>query len=187
MATTNSINAPSVNHTLNVGTGSGYTALSTGSALQVLQSGGASANPSFSTATYPATAGTDGNVLTSDGTNWISSPPASVPSIWTTQTTDFTAVANNGYFVLAPGINFTVTLPASPTVGNVVAFIVLTGTSNDIFIQANTGQFIRFGTALSVSGGTADSATAGDTLFLYYSDSDTTWYSTNSTGTWIIT
>lgn len=69
-----------------------------GSAGQVLQSGGSSANPAFSTptypsasggagkilradgtnnvystATYPDTAGTSGNVLTSDGTNWISS------------------------------------------------------------------------------------------------------------------
>lgn len=43
-----------------------------GSAGQVLQSGGASADPSYSTATYPATAGTSGNVLTSDGTNWTS-------------------------------------------------------------------------------------------------------------------
>ncbi len=44
-----------------------------GSAGQVLQSGGASADPVYSTATYPATAGTSGNVLTSDGTNWSSS------------------------------------------------------------------------------------------------------------------
>lgn len=32
----------------------------------------------FTTATYPATAGTSGNVLTSDGTNFVSSAPASV-------------------------------------------------------------------------------------------------------------
>ncbi len=77
-------------------------ALATGSAGQVLQSGGASADPVYSTATYPATAtgtgkilradgtnwaattatypntaGTSGNVLTSDGTNWSSVAPAS--------------------------------------------------------------------------------------------------------------
>lgn len=40
---------------------------------QILQSGGASADPSFSIATYPSTAGTATNVLTSDGTNWVSS------------------------------------------------------------------------------------------------------------------
>jgi hypothetical protein len=46
---------------------------------QVLQSAGSSADPSFSTATYPSTAGTSGNVLTSNGTNFVSSAlPAAV-------------------------------------------------------------------------------------------------------------
>jgi len=44
-----------------------------GSAGQILQSGGAGSNPAYSTATYPATAGTAGNVLTSNGTNFVSS------------------------------------------------------------------------------------------------------------------
>jgi hypothetical protein len=46
----------------------------TATAGQVLRSG-ASAAPSWSTATYPATAGTSGNILTSDGTNWTSTVP----------------------------------------------------------------------------------------------------------------
>ena len=48
-----------------------------GSTGQVLQSQGNAAIPAYSTATYPATAGTSGNVLTSDGTNWTSAPAAS--------------------------------------------------------------------------------------------------------------
>ena len=40
---------------------------------KVLQSQGSSADPAFSTATYPATAGTSGNVITSNGTNFVSS------------------------------------------------------------------------------------------------------------------
>lgn len=36
---------------------------------------GATAAPTWSTATYPDTAGTSGNVLTSDGTNWTSTAP----------------------------------------------------------------------------------------------------------------
>jgi len=48
----------------------------TGSSGQIIRSGGSSALPSWSTATYPSTAGTSGNVLTSDGTNWTSSAPA---------------------------------------------------------------------------------------------------------------
>lgn len=47
----------------------------TATAGQIIRSGASSA-PSWSTATYPATASTSGNVLTSDGSNWISSPPA---------------------------------------------------------------------------------------------------------------
>ena len=47
----------------------------TATAGQIIRSG-ASTTPSWSTATYPATAGTSGNVLTSDGTNWTSSAPA---------------------------------------------------------------------------------------------------------------
>lgn len=47
-----------------------------GSSGQILRSGGNAANPSYSTATYPATAGTSANVLTSDGTNWNSTAPA---------------------------------------------------------------------------------------------------------------
>jgi len=55
-----------------------------GSAGQVLQSGGNAANPAYSTATYPSTAGTSGNVLTSDGTNWTSSSVTS-SSTWIPQ------------------------------------------------------------------------------------------------------
>ncbi len=55
---------------------SAIVATAAGTAGQVLQSGGASADPVYSTATYPATAGTSGNVLTSDGTNFVSQAPA---------------------------------------------------------------------------------------------------------------
>ena len=47
----------------------------TATAGQIILSG-ANAAPSWSTATYPATAGTSGNVLTSNGTNWTSAAPA---------------------------------------------------------------------------------------------------------------
>jgi hypothetical protein len=65
------------NHGILVGAGTtAITQLATGSAGQIIRSGGAAADPSYSTATYPSTAGTSGNVLTSDGTNWNSSAPA---------------------------------------------------------------------------------------------------------------
>jgi len=43
----------------------------TATAGQVLQSAGASADPAFSTATYPSTAGTTGTILRSNGTNLV--------------------------------------------------------------------------------------------------------------------
>lgn len=49
----------------------------TATAGQMLRSG-ASGAPSWSTATYPATAGTTGNFLKSDGTNWSSQPVSSI-------------------------------------------------------------------------------------------------------------
>jgi hypothetical protein len=45
--------------------------LAVGTAGQVMQSGGAAADPLWSTATYPSTASTVGTILRSNGTNWI--------------------------------------------------------------------------------------------------------------------
>jgi len=47
----------------------------TATAGQILRSG-SNTSPNWSLATYPSTSGTIGNILTSDGTNWISSPVA---------------------------------------------------------------------------------------------------------------
>ena len=47
---------------------------------------GVGSPPTFTTAKYPLTAGTTGNVLVSDGTDWVSSPPSPstgyVMSVW---------------------------------------------------------------------------------------------------------
>ena len=59
------------NHGVLVGAGtSAITQLAAGSAGQVLQSGGAAADPAYSTATYPSTATGTGTILRADGTNW---------------------------------------------------------------------------------------------------------------------
>ena len=55
----------------------------TATANQILLSG-STATPAWSTATYPATAGASGNVLTSDGTNWSSQAPA-ITTVLTTK------------------------------------------------------------------------------------------------------
>jgi len=70
------------NHGILIGQAtSAISATAAGSAGQVLQSGGASADPAYSTATYPATAGTTGSVLASNGTNFVGTLTPSVTSI----------------------------------------------------------------------------------------------------------
>ncbi len=66
------------NHALQIGAGtSTLTQLGSGTTGQILQTN-TSADPTWSTATYPSTAGTSGNVLTSDGTNIVSTTPSSI-------------------------------------------------------------------------------------------------------------
>ncbi len=57
------------------GAANSITSIGPGTAGQILRSGGAAANPAYSVATYPSASGVVGNVLTSDGTNWLSSTP----------------------------------------------------------------------------------------------------------------
>lgn len=56
---------------IGAGTTAAIVATAAGSAGQVLQSGGAAADPVYSTATYPALATTTGTILRADGTNWV--------------------------------------------------------------------------------------------------------------------
>ncbi len=59
------------NHGVLIGQGtSPIVATAAGTAGQVLQSGGAAADPLYSTATYPSTATGTGTILRADGTNW---------------------------------------------------------------------------------------------------------------------
>lgn len=53
------------------GASNGVTSIGPGSTGQVLQSGGAAANPAYSTATYPSVATGAGTILRADGTNWL--------------------------------------------------------------------------------------------------------------------
>ncbi len=90
----------------------------TATANQVLLSG-ASTTPAWSTATYPATAGTSGNVLTSNGTNWTSAAPAAAGSaiIWFMNVNGSPADATTYFFEL--GQTFTLHT-ASNLVGQMI-------------------------------------------------------------------
>lgn len=113
---TSFVGTPTTNHAVIVGGSTSSTVSNVGptaTAGQVLQSAGASADPSFSTATYPSTAGISGKILISDGTNIISSTP-------TYPNAASTALKH----IKSDGTNFvttTVTYPdASVTAGKVI-------------------------------------------------------------------
>jgi hypothetical protein len=102
------------NHGVLVGAAtSAITQLAVGNSGQVLQSGGSSADPAYSTATYPAISGTTGKILISDGTNIVSSTPT-YPN----------AASTSLKHIKSDGTNFvttTVTYPdASVTAGKVI-------------------------------------------------------------------
>lgn len=87
----------------------------------------------------PAT-GSSGNVLTSTGSAWISSPPAAGGITYTTtKTGSYTAVANDGVLTNTTAGAFTVTLPASPTNGQQVIVADAGGTwgTNNLTVGRN--------------------------------------------------
>jgi len=75
------------------GSGGAIASVGPGSAGQILQSGGAAANPAYSTATYPATATGTGTILRADGTNWAATT-ATYPATTTSQQILYSTAAN---------------------------------------------------------------------------------------------
>lgn len=102
---------------------------------------------------------------------------------WSFEAVSFNALSNNGYFVTAVA---TATLPASPSQGDIIRFVI--DTTSTVTIQANTGQAIRLGAAISASAGTAATNAQQSTLDLVYGSSTTTWYACGGViGTWTLT
>jgi hypothetical protein len=96
---------------------SGGTSLTTLTANNVILGNGTSA-PSF------VAPGTNGYVLTSNGTTWTSAAASAGGVSYTAvKTSNYTAVNNDGVQTDTTGGAFTVTLPASPSVGNIVIVI----------------------------------------------------------------
>jgi hypothetical protein len=84
--------------------------------------------------------GSNGNVLTSNGTTWVSSAPAAGGITYTTtKTANYTAVANDGVLTNTTAGAFTVTLPASPANGAqvVVADAANTWGTNNLTVGRN--------------------------------------------------
>jgi hypothetical protein len=77
-----------------VGTGTNTVgSVGPGSAGQVLQSGGAAANPAYSTATYPSVGTSTGSLLRADGTNW-SATTSTYPTTNAVSTLLYASAAN---------------------------------------------------------------------------------------------
>lgn len=112
----------------------------TATAGQILRSG-SNAAPTWSTATYPATAGTSGNFLKSDGTNWASS------------SVSFAASGANSDIASLTGISGVIQAPTqiNDVNGNeVIKFTSTTSAVNEItFTNASTTN----GPVIAVTGG----------------------------------
>lgn len=93
----------------------------------------------------------------------------------------FNAAVFNGYFVEAAA---TATMPASPSEGDRIQFIV--DTTAALVITANTGQKIRIANQISSTAGTFTSTLQGDAVNLVYRTSGATWIADSSPcGTWL--
>lgn len=108
---------------------------------------------------------------------------ATVIGTWTDEAISFAAVKGNGYFVTA---NATATMPASPSQGDTIAFVV-DSASGILTVTGNTGQKLQIGKAISATAGTAASNFNGDSVTFVYRASDTTWFATNVIGTFTVT
>ena len=124
------------------------------------------------TFTLPATDGTNGQVLTTNGSGVLSfaTPASGISWQSTVKTSGFTAVAGEGYFCNTTSSAFTVTLPASPTAGQQIALVDYAGTfdTNNLTINPNGNK---------IEGGTVNLLLTGERegVLLVYIDSTQGW------------
>jgi len=69
--------------------------------------------------------------------------PGAAGLSWSVKTADFTAVAQNGYFVDTSGGAVTVTLPSSPSVGDLVRIVDLSNAATNNITVARNGEVIQ--------------------------------------------
>lgn len=138
---------------------------SAGTSGQLLQSGGASADPNWTTATYPGTATGARKILVADGTNWTASTetyavPGTSGNLMTSDGTNWTSASFAGGLSVA---NITLTsaqiktLHASP-----ITVIPAQGAGKVVLVVGQPiGKFVYGGSNVFVAG-------AGQVVSLYF-------------------
>ena len=128
------------------------------------------------TFTLPATDGTTGQVLSTNGSGVLSfiTPSAGIAWQSSVKTSGFTAVAGEGYFCNTTSSAFTVTLPATPTAGQQVAVVDYAGTfdTNKLTVSPNGNK---------INGSTDNVLISGERegALLVYIDSTQGWLATS--------
>jgi hypothetical protein len=125
-----------------------------GSAGQVLQSGGAGVNPSYSTATYPSSSGGSGKILYDNGTNFVESTPTFPAS----------ASASSRKIIVSDGTNWvasTETWATPSTSGNV---LTSNGTNWTSAAPSGSGGYSMY---INTANGVASSPADATTYYLF--------------------
>jgi len=124
----------------------------------------------------PSADGTNGQVLQTNGSGVLSFATVGSLAWQSVQTTGFTAVASRGYPCNTTSSAFTVTLPASPSVGDTIQIVDYAGTfaTNNITLSANSNK---------IEGGTSNKklTTNREAVTLTYVDSTQGWVASSGT------
>lgn len=126
-------------------TANGINSTTAGSAGQFLVSGGASADPTWTTATFPTTGGSAGQILRSDGTNFVNST-ATYPNTTAAGTVLASSSAN--------AISGTAT-PVLGVAGSTAGTLGLSGATSGVVTLQTAAAAGTWSLTLPTSGGTA--------------------------------